>query len=307
MKHLILILTIFLCTVPDLISRELYSDTEVIKFELIFSQPDYWKQLQDNMNDAIDIPATLIVNDEETFDSVGVRFKGNSSYTSIQSDKKSFNISMDEFIDGQDLWGYETHNLNNCFVDPTFVREKIAYDLYREYMNAGEVGYVALYINGEYWGLYANVEQVNKDFLGRRFSSRNGNLYKGDPSGGLTSLGSSEEHYKPYYEKKTNEEEDDWSDLVNLIMTINSSAGLENELPDVLDTDGTLWYFAISNLIINLDSYIYSRHNYYIYNNPMDNRFYFIPWDLNESFGCYPPHLTVDQLKTYPVKPTTGP
>ena len=133
MKYWLCICLILLLTVPVL-GPNLFSDTTIIKIELQFSQPDWWDLLVQNEEMDIDIPVHMIVNDTEEYDSVGVRFKGNSSYYGPWN-KKPFNISMDEFIDGQDLWGYETFNLNNGFVDPTFVREIIGYNLFEKYIN----------------------------------------------------------------------------------------------------------------------------------------------------------------------------
>ena len=281
----------------NLVSQTLFSDSEVSKLDFHFDQTDYWQQLKQNKESGTDIPATLIVNDTETFDSVGVRFKGNSSYN-MSNDKKPFNITMDEFIDGQDLWGIETFNLGNAFMDPTMVREKITYDIYRKYMPACEVGYAAVYLNGEYWGLYVLVEQINKDFLRKWFEDEDGNLYKGDPHGALTSYPDMEK-LKRDYEKKTNEDEDDWSDLYELTQILNHSNNLEEELPSVLNIDRTLWYLALCNVLTNLDSYINSGHNYYIYKNPKTDRFNMLPWDLNESFGCFPARdFSVDAFVT---------
>ena len=293
--HVLLIVT------TTLTGQELYSDSSVIKLELRFSQSNYWELLIQNKQAKIEIPATLIVNDSEVYDSVGVRFKGNSSYN-IPNDKKPFNISLDSFIEDQKLWGYKTLNLSNSFMDPTFVREKISYDMFGKYMPAAKVGYVRLYLNGEYWGLYVNVQQINKIFLGNWFSSKAGNLYKGDPHGNLTWLGTHPEMYRRDYEKKTNEDEDDWTDLISMIEVLNNSSDLEHELPQFLNVDRALWYIALCNILANLDSYIFSEHNYYIYNNPSVNRFNLIPWDLNEAFACFPPHgFTLEQFEKLPI------
>jgi hypothetical protein len=232
----------------------------------------------------------MIVNDSISFDSVGVRFKGNSSYN-IPNEKKSFNISIDAYKDNYRLFGYKTLNLNNCFVDPTFVREKISNEIFSKYMPAPATGFVRLYINGTYWGLYSNVEQINKIFLSKWFPSNNGNLYKGDPKGSFIWKGNNPDLYKMDYEKKTNEKDDNWNDLVLFVNIINNSKNLSEELKLVLDIDRTAWYFALCNILVNLDSYIFSGHNYYIYNDPSTQQFKFLNWDMNESFGVFPPQL----------------
>jgi hypothetical protein len=280
-------------------SEELYSPENVIKMQLQFYNSNYKQLLEQNRISETDIPARLIVNDTLILDSVGVRYKGNSSYN-IQGDKKSFNISIDGYREDQRLMGYKTLNLNNGFVDPTFMRENIVHKIYSKYIPAMKTGFVYLYINGEEYGLYSNVQQLNKDFLGEWYDYKSGNLYKGDPRGELSWKGADASLYKSDYEKKTNEEADDWTDLVALINAINNSSNLETELPKVLNTDRALWYFALSNIFVNLDSYIFSSHNYYIYNNPSSSLFDFLPWDLNESFGTFPPNLQIKK-EEYPT------
>ena len=293
-----IIIFLLLIQPAGIFSQDLYSTDRVLKMEIEFYDANYKELLKQNKEDKIEIPAKLIVEDELILDSVGVRYKGNSSYN-ILSDKKSFNISVDGYIEDQRVWGYKTLNLNNCFVDPTFMREVIASKVFSNYIPTIKAGYAYLYVNGEEYGLYTNVEQLNKDFLGEWYSSKAGNQYKGDPRGILGWKGDDPELYKEDYEKKTNEDEDDWTDLVELINVINNSGDLENELPEVLNTDRALWYFALCNVFVNLDSYIFSGHNYYLYNDPAAGKFDMLPWDMNEAFGVFPPNLPM-RKELYP-------
>lgn len=297
----ILILGAFLCFIFSVIGQNLYDDAQVIKMEFIFEQENYWDLLVQNKEAQIDIPFTLVVNDAQTFYSVGVRFKGNSSYN-MSNDKKPFNISMDAFFEDQHLWGYETFNLNNAFMDPTFMREKLTYDIFRKYMPAGKVGYVDLYINGVSWGLYVNVEQINKDFIRQWFADDEGNLYKGDPRGTMQWMGENADDYLQQFEKKTNEDENDWSDIIFFLDILHHSQKLQEELPQVLNIDRALWYMALCNILVNLDSYIYEGHNYYFYHDSKSDQFHIIPWDLNESFGCFPAgRLNAQAREKFPV------
>ena len=68
------------------------------------------KQLGDFYRTDVDVPADLIV-DGKVYQSVGVRFRGSSSYFTVQNEKKSFNIAVDHGDDRQRLYGYKTLNL----------------------------------------------------------------------------------------------------------------------------------------------------------------------------------------------------
>ncbi len=60
-------------------STGFYNESNIDTIYLEFDQSDYWDQLIDNYEDKIDIPATMTMNGI-TYDSVGVRFKGQTSY-----------------------------------------------------------------------------------------------------------------------------------------------------------------------------------------------------------------------------------
>ena len=154
-----------------------YDESEIKTINLYFDQEDYWDQLHDNYCDKINIPATLIY-DGETYNEVGVRFKGQTSYAntngggggpggggpgggSVDTDKKSFNIELD-WVHDQDIDSYETINLNNCYQDPSFLREFIFEKLSRKHIPASQVNFIELIINDQSWGLYPNIQQLDK-------------------------------------------------------------------------------------------------------------------------------------------------
>nr|MBK9653165.1 CotH kinase family protein [Bacteroidota bacterium] len=101
----------------------LYDQTQIKQVYLNFPQANYWTLLIQNYANKIELAAGMTV-DGVLYDSVGVRFKGQTSYSQTQnSQKKSFNITTDNFKPGQDIDGYNILNLNNCFDDPSFTRE----------------------------------------------------------------------------------------------------------------------------------------------------------------------------------------
>ena len=276
-------------------AQDLYDDTRVREMRVVFAQPNWRDLLTQNVKAELDIPATLTI-DGVTLDSVGVRYKGNSSFN-IPGDKKPFNISTDTYRSGQQYLGYTTFNLNNFFKDPTCVRESIAYGLATLYLPSVRTAYVKLFINGKYWGLYLHVQQPNRDFLRAWFGNDSGNCFKGDPRGDLTWQGPDTAKYRANYELKTNEARNDYSDLVGFIEKLNTLPvqRIATELPSLLNVDRALWYIAFCNVLCNLDSYIGSGHNYYAYHNPTDDRFSIIPWDLNEVLGTFSQQLSLGE------------
>lgn len=262
-----------------------------------FAQPNYWSLLQANKaaddanNTNTYIPAQIIV-DGQTLESVGIQFKGNSSYYNYPGNKKPFTLAFDEYVSGQNLDDLKSLNLNNCYQDPTFMREKMFLDFANaKGLNAPRANYAKLYINNQYWRLYLMCERIKKKFLTGRFGNFNGNLFKGD--NGTTACANLEYHgvLSPYYncyELTNNETVNDWSDLINLTAQINNStdAGFNNAVSSVLDTQSFIGAWAAYNLLCNFDSYPYRyTHNYYAYHNSATNKFEWIIWDVSTAFG----------------------
>ena len=288
--------------------QDLYDEDEVRDLRLTFQQSNWWSLLDQNRQAEIYLTADVDV-EGVVYADVGVRFKGNSSASVWPAEKMPFKIKMDEFVAGQDLFGYDTINLGNSFMDPTFCREVVTYHYLRKYMPAPQANFVRLWLNGTYWGIYANTEQVSGEFLDEWFPDDDGNRYKCDPSGGpggrnstLKWLGSAESSYYPHYQLKSDPNGTEWADLVQLCDRLNNGS-VSNVIGNVendLNIDRAYWYLAGQNIFVNRDSYIESGHNYYVYNDPTEGRFHTIPWDSNEAFGNFGMGMTVNQLQTLP-------
>ncbi len=225
------------------------------------------------------------------FDSVGIRYKGNSSYMQSRgTPKKPFKIEFDEYRGKQTFFGVKTLNFSNAVKDPTFMREKLAYDMLRTLMPSPRCAYATLTVNGMALGVYTMVEQVDKTFLARHFATNSGNLYKaGDNGASLEYRGEDSTPYKNELELKTNEKADDWSRLITMLRIVGtSSAGtFQTEAGNVLHLDNSARILAFNMAVSNFDSYTGSGRNFYLYDNVDDGRFAFIPWDANEAFGAY--------------------
>ena len=274
-----------------------YDDSIIHQWDIVFPEEidDWYQLLHDNHdnNGLFETPYTMapsVTVDGVRLENVGVRFKGFSSF--FGSDyKKSFKIAFDEFVPGQRLAGLKTYNLNNGVWDPSFSREKISLDLNRAHAQGLRAAYARVTVNGEDYGLLLSVEQVNKDLL-RKFwgDGEDGNLYKAVTfSSFLTYQGEDPEMYREDYRKKTNEEEDDWTDLIALTRTLAEvdDANLLTELDSRLDIAAYLRNQAINSVILNHDAYFGGGHNYYIYRADDTGKFQWLNWDLNLAFGLF--------------------
>ncbi|MBX7243036.1 MAG: CotH kinase family protein, partial [Bacteroidia bacterium] len=282
-------------------SDELYHPDTVRTIELTFPQTNYWTLLTQNYASKTDIPAAMVV-DGVTYDSVGVRFKGQTSYSMVQGQKKSFNISLDYVHNNQDIDGYQTLNLNNCFQDASFMREFYYFSHAKRHNPATKVAYSWLKINGQDWGLYPSVQQINKDYLKEWFLSNNGTNWRadapagtggggggggpqwGDGTAALNYLGNDTSLFQPYYTLKSNTKLQPWSDLVTTTQALANvtAANYATTLAPVLDIDRALWHLATETAYSDDDSYIHKgKMDYYTYYEIETNRMTPLEYDGN--------------------------
>lgn len=277
----------------------IFSGIKVHTINLRFSQPAYWDSLMKYYNDGDEqyLPAKAIVNNN-IYDTVGVRFKGNSSFNH-PNNKKSFRISFDEFVDNQKWDGLKSVHLNNCWGDPTFMREKIHLDFCRDInVSSPRANYVKLLINDTLWGFYSLVEHVDKTFLKSHYDNNKGDLFKAVDAITDTGAGSQiysdflwygniDSLYYPHYELKTDGSATGWQRLVSFLDTLNNISNPELTFPLKINLLNLYKSFAVDNLFANLDSYINSCRNFYFYFNPLTGKMEWIVWDAGLSFGAY--------------------
>ncbi len=252
-----------------------------------FDSLTYYKDLADQTGVEKYIAADVIINND-TMNNVGIRFRGNSSY-SHPGTKKPIQLDFNEFVSGQKYDDMKKLNLNNSYLDPSQIREKLFMDMLREYdVAAPRMTFSAVYFNGAYVGLYKAVEPVNKQFLEAYYTNDNGNLYKCEPNTPLTWEGNNQTFYYDNAELKTNESTNDWSDFIDLIDQINNSGNnFENDVTSVFNMDDYIKAWAMNMVLGNLDSYMYLPHNYYLYHNTDSDKFEWITWDASLAFGVY--------------------
>jgi hypothetical protein len=272
----------------------LFDDNTIHTIELQFDHPDFLDSLYAHYayNTSAEVSKKYLLSritvDGTDYDSVGVRFKGYSSMT-YPGDKKSLKIDINEYIRSQKIDGLKKINIHNSYGDPTMLREKLSYDIFQSLgVSAPRCSFAKVYINNTYWGFYSLVEQVDKTFLKSRFGNNDGNLYKAITST-LQWIDSNQNSYYNQFDLKTNESENDWSDLLQFINVVNNVP--DNEFFDSLDkgfnyTD-FLKIIATDNLLVNLDSYCFEGRNFYLYHNTSTHKFEWIPWDYNLSFSGF--------------------
>jgi spore coat protein CotH len=156
-------------------AQDLYDPATLRTFHLQFHDANWLTLLRQNYTSETYILADLTV-DNVVYPSVGVRIRGNTSYTALPpgSEKFSLKIKMDHVNPAQELQGYDTINLNNSFRDPTFCREVVYNNYVAQFIPNPRANHALVTLNGQNWGVYANVQQPDKRMLRDYFQNAEG-------------------------------------------------------------------------------------------------------------------------------------
>lgn len=228
---------------------------------------------------------------DEAVTDIGFRLRGN---TSRQALKKSFKISFNTFAPGRQFYGLDKMNLNGEHNDPAIVRSKLCWDWFGEIgLTASRAAQTAVYINGNFYGLYTSVEHIDEEFISRNYHDDSGNLWKCLWPADLTYQGPNPEDYHPYfdevrpYQLKTNVDEYDYTNLAHFIDILNNTPDnqLTDSLETVLDVPDVLKYFASNVLLGSWDEYWFLMNNFYLYHHPSNHRMHLIPYDYDNTLG----------------------
>lgn len=268
-----------------------FDDTTIKEVRITFADSNWYNTLfNSHRSDANDpyFPAAF-ESAGVSIPQIGIRFKGNSSFNR-NGVKKPFKIDFNEYDDDATFYGLKKLNLHNGDLQPDFMHEKLFHEFAGKYIAAMRSTYVRLYINGAYYGLYQAVEQPDKTMMQSRFGdNEDGNLYEAGESAAATMayLGAAAASYSRAYELKTNEEANDYSGLISMLDILNNTATAElpAKLDAVMDVESVLHAMALNTLFTNLESYVGTASEYFLYQRSSDKRFVHIHWDLNETFG----------------------
>ncbi len=304
-----LLLPLASLTIAGAAAQNLYDINTVQEIRINYYQTD-WDYSLDSLKD-VDEDAYLLVPsveiNGEMFDSVGVKYKGNSSYDSDNL-KNPLNIQLDYIRKDQNYHGIKDIKLSNGYSDPSLVREVLSYEILRRYMAAPLANHAKVWMNGNYWGVFSNVESINKRFVRNHFHTDGNNpFFKCNPAdvsgpgsgGNYSDLVYSSADSAFYYDKYDLRSDYGWRELLALMDTL---ANHPDHIDRILDVDRALWMLVFNNVTVNLDSYTGAyAQNYYLYWDKND-RWLPVVWDLNMSFGSFPlidggPVPTIAQLK----------
>ena len=217
--------------------------------------------------------------------------------TSTRREQKNYKIDLKK---GSGEWrDQDTINLNKHVSDGTRFMNKLAYDLMKDIpqMMSARTQFVHLSVKDETeggsgvfedYGLYTQVEQINKQYLKNHGLDNNGQLYKieffefrryEDALKLATDPTYDQNSFEDYLEIKG---DTDHTKLITMLEEVNDySIPIEDTIEKWFDTENLFYWMGFHILTGNTDT---QSRNYFLYSPLNVDKFYIISWDNDGAF-----------------------
>jgi len=266
----IFILLIFTACDTD---NSIYYSQPVLEEYHILCNPDSLNYIYTNYKDNTYIPIQIVSNGDTS--KARMRIRGDSSRKDA---KKSLKVRFLKRFGKLE----KVLNFNAEFSDKSYIRQYLSSQIMQASgQNCFQTSFAKLFVNGEYFGLYLRVENMDADFLKNNLMGEKGNLYKATKDGACMSVFDNLEND---WEKKTNIDEG-MEDLKQLIANVNSVAD-SVYLSFIQKNFNYVSFVNMLALNIYLANGSTYYHNYYLYHYP-NGKWELLPWDMDKTLSYY--------------------
>lgn len=286
-------------TIPDAPdpSDQLFSDDELPVFTIRVSTANAELMQAEYAGGEHEwVQATFLYDDRE-YAQVGIRLKGENSFEAFRS-KPSIKVDFNRYVEDQELRGLTGITLNNMNDDYSMMHERVVYRVYREFgVPAYRANHALLYVqevdedgavtSDRFYGLYALLENANRDMIGRWFDDKNGNLWEiwdADFYDGYVpcpnTYGSA-----GCFQLEFGEENRDQIQAVADALERSGEAAIDAADP-YFDWDAWVDYWAVGALVAQYDAYPYASpgDDCHVYHDPTSDKLVFMPHGADETF-----------------------
>ena len=231
-------------------------------YRIVMSEADHDELFTRNeySNDLLN--CTFIAGDDVHY-RAGIRLRGFSSRKFPQPKNLRVQFTQTDVP----FRGLERLNLNGVDDDPRSGEYEFAigsHELGHDFLGrAGQLTLdhqlIALILNNHFWPNYIYLSAIDDVYARLHFPGDDGNLYscsrpygESAPHADLDDRGQDPDAYRPDYFKKTNEVDDDWTDLIELVDILNNipdDAEYAQRIHERVNVDQWIGFFATINLI----------------------------------------------------------
>jgi spore coat protein H len=276
-------------------TEDLFSTATLQRIDLELHSSD-WSKLKENFRTNTYYPADFKWNGQTVFN-VGIRSRGRGSR---HPHKPGLKIDFDQYSTNQKFLGLKSLVLDNLTQDPSGIHETVAMAfMARMGIPTPRETHVRLYVRGEYIGLYALVEAIDKDFLARVYGSigddvqNDGWLYEftWQEDWRWSDLGTDLREIKLRFEATTHEsrpDEDKYRRIQELI-TLSNQTPPERFVEVIgprFDLPGFIRFVAAQAFLGDTDGFLgaFGINNFYLYRLENQEKHVLIAWDTDNTF-----------------------
>jgi len=242
------------------------------------------------------VHANVTIN-EQKLTNVGLRYKGNGTYfEGVAKGKVSLKLDFAEYVKGQKLGALKKLNLHSNITDASAMNEVLAFQLFRDAgVPAPRTSYARVYVTVQgqkqqaYAGLFSIVENPDEQFIAARGLPPSGAIFKPVASQLFADLGPDWKRYNQTYDPKTTLSEPQKQRVIDFARLVSGAtdAQFAARVSEFLDLEETARYLAVVVFLSDLDGLLGPGQNYYLYLDPRTQKFSFIAWDQDHSFGQF--------------------
>lgn len=258
---------------------DIYDENLFPTFDLTFTPAEFSALQTDCANNVQQYRPVKLTYGNEVVDAMA-RLKGNWSW---DCNKMQFVVSFNEVDPKGRFHGLRKLVFDAPWYDRTLLHERLTMPFFKKReLPYSCVNNAQVSLNGQFYGVFANVERLDKEYLQRNFEMADGNLYQAGT------------------ELKTNETIGDTSDRDALNATTTVA-----ELEKLMDLNQAVAEWATEAMLPAMDNYWAGVEiNYYIYHHPTRG-FVYLPYDMDLIFGdsaypdgslVWPNSLTADPI-----------
>ncbi len=177
-----------------------------------------------------------------------------------------------------EIEGLTNLTLNNNKQDTSLMSQFMGYALFNVIGSpAPRCAYAKVTVNGKNLGIYSHVETMRPPLLKRAFGNSKGPLYEG-------TVVDFYEDWENSFEHKRGDDTQGRAQINALIDLLADPKATEAAIGELIDLESFYRFWAAEGLVGFWDGYSGNKNNFFVYLNPEDNKFYFIPWGMDSIF-----------------------
>ena len=218
-------------------------------------------------------------------DTAGAKYRGGMS---SKYDKPSYTLELSGKYRPANLPADDDWILNGSYIDKSFMRHKLSYDLFRQmgpYDTAPQCGYVEVWQDDDYFGIYVLMEKINAGMLGVDKSDPGAMVFKEPPifyRERTTAVRDSTNYFGQRFPKLGDRDQTAKIEAFHRFLFESADAEFVENIGSWIDLRNVMDWHLLLLFTNNGDGIM---KNFYLYKRRSGEPFRIAIWDCDHTFG----------------------